>query len=231
MKSFIAILLMMLSLPLLAVDQKIYAPTGKLILDSNSSLVLKPNGGSVGVGTSTPANLFSVIGSNTSDAIMSVSSGNIVDGYRVGYKLKNTHTGGREYSIITTNNTDGTFGGGKFAIQDLTAGAENYRVVIDNAGKVGIGITAPSQKLTVASGAVEAAGGLTNGHSQLWITAYCNTPNQSCDTLCAAMPLGETRTHGGVCFAAVAHTTPSTGIACSSAVACLSCVCFGRTSN
>jgi hypothetical protein len=55
-------LIALLSTSAFGVDQKIYAPTGKLILDSSSSLVLKPSGGSVGIGTTSPSAMLDVNG-------------------------------------------------------------------------------------------------------------------------------------------------------------------------
>ena len=37
------------------------------------------------------------------------------DGYRGGFEASNTHTGGSIWSMFSTNDSDGYFGGGKFA--------------------------------------------------------------------------------------------------------------------
>lgn len=60
--------------------------------------------------------------------------------------LNSTGTGGRGYSIISTNNTS-FVGGGKFIIND--GSASSVRLTIDSAGNTGIGTTSPSSRLDV----------------------------------------------------------------------------------
>jgi hypothetical protein len=48
------------------------------------------------------------------------------DGYRAALYLNNTHTGGAEYYIVSTNNSDGIWGGGKLAISGNNGGNGVY---------------------------------------------------------------------------------------------------------
>ena len=60
--------------------------------------------------------------------------------------LDNTDTGGRPYSFISTNNSHGSLGGGKFAILDEDVSgndAAKARIVINSDGNTGIGLTDP----------------------------------------------------------------------------------------
>jgi hypothetical protein len=51
--------------------------------------------------------------------ILSVTS-NFADGYRATLRLNNTHTGGKQWDVYSTNNSDGGFGGGKLAFVNTT---------------------------------------------------------------------------------------------------------------
>lgn len=85
----------------------------------------------VGIGTAAPARQ------------LHISSG---AGTSTGLRIDSTATGGRNYSITSTNNTSAS-GGGKLVIFDDTGSTE--RLVIDSTGSVGIGNTGPSYKLDV----------------------------------------------------------------------------------
>ena len=64
-----------------------------------------------------------------------------------GLLLDNNGTGGRRYTIISTNDLSG-IGAGKFAIGDATAGLGRFVINMD--GNVGIGEINPDHKLTVS---------------------------------------------------------------------------------
>jgi hypothetical protein len=103
--------------------------------------------GLVGIGTASPGFPLTVVGNISTGwgyAAIQASSSDT----EAGLSLNNTGTGGRQYVLFSTSNSSG-LGGGKFAIGDTIAGAA--RLVIDSSGKVGIGSTAPSNKLTVAT--------------------------------------------------------------------------------
>jgi len=108
--------------------------------------------GNVGIGTSNPATLLHVESGATASTIIRVK-GTVADGYRSGFEAINGHTGGLTYSIFSTNNSDGIFGGGKFVIGNDATNSVNAStaglLVMDSSGKVGIGTTSPDVKLDV----------------------------------------------------------------------------------
>jgi hypothetical protein len=60
--------------------------------------------------------------------------------------LNSSGVGGRNYQLISTNNTSSA-GGGKFLINDQTG--SSARLTIDSSGNTGIGTTSPSSRLDV----------------------------------------------------------------------------------
>ena len=130
------------------------AAAGTTTVGSTPAMVIQ-SAGNVGIGTSTPGYKLHVQGSATeaTDIFVKVSS-SYSDGYDAGISLDNTFTGGRNYTIVSTNNSRGVLGGGKFAIIDKTAGYSTVRVIIDSSGNVGIGTTSPASKLHVAGQAM-----------------------------------------------------------------------------
>jgi len=101
------------------------------------------SGSNVGIGTASPSKDLEVVSATTTTTIK--VKGTAADGYRHGYELQNTHTGGTTYSMFTTNSSDGVFGGGKFAIANAdidSITSANTRLVIDSSGKVLVGKTA-----------------------------------------------------------------------------------------
>jgi hypothetical protein len=96
----------------------------------------------VGIGTNTPAAKAEITAGNNDGLLVSgtASANNIV------MALKNTNTGGREWDLMSTGGASG-IGQGKFVIRDQTGTAN--RLVIDNAGNVGIGEMTPSAKFDV----------------------------------------------------------------------------------
>ena len=105
------------------------------------------DGSNVGIGTSSPSKDLEVVSGTTATTIK--VKGTAADGYRHGYELQNSHTGGTTYSMFTTNSSDGHFGGGKFAIANADIDSitvANTRLVIDSSGAV----TMPSQPAFLA---------------------------------------------------------------------------------
>lgn len=108
------------------------------------------NAGNVGIGATSPATKLQV--ANAGEVIVR-SSMTAADGYRGGFEADNQHTGGTIWSMFSTNNSDGYFGGGKFVIANESMGGVDAnttsKFVIDGSGKVGIGTTSPSVPLDV----------------------------------------------------------------------------------
>ena len=61
-----------------------------------------------------------VANSGAQEALLQATS-NYADGYRAVLRLTNTHTGGRDYGIFSTNTSDGVFGTGKLGFYDYTS--------------------------------------------------------------------------------------------------------------
>jgi len=97
--------------------------------------------GNIGIGTTSPSYLLD-LRQNYNGALVNIegSSDNIA------IRLKNNQTGGREYRIISTAQGSG-YGTGALALEDQTSGSA--RMVINNAGNVGIGTSTPQAKLEV----------------------------------------------------------------------------------
>jgi fibronectin-binding autotransporter adhesin len=95
------------------------------------------NGGSVGIGTDNPIN-----GSKLEVRGSGVWDGGVIT-------LTNTGTGGRSWSIFSTNNSFGQ-GGDRLLIYNTTAGTD--AMVINSGNNVGIGTNNPSVKLQVVGG-------------------------------------------------------------------------------
>jgi YD repeat-containing protein len=129
----------------------------------NYSLLLNPNGGSVGIGTTAPADLMHIYSSGTSA--------------NLGYVAGN---GTRQWRAGVRGDTSSAY-----AIQDDTANA--MRLVINSSGNVGIGITSPNQKLSVAGTIESTTGGIKfpDGSVQVLAMPLRNgtsaaTPGRSC---------------------------------------------------
>ena len=81
---------------------------------------------------------LSVTSNTTNDALLSITS-TFADGYRSTLRLSNTHTGGKNWELYSTNTSDGLFGTGKFVIRNNT---DNINaLVITPSGSILIGTT------------------------------------------------------------------------------------------
>lgn len=105
--------------------------------------------GYVGIGTTSPADKLSVVGS-TNREYARIESTFSSSGSEAGIRLKTTGTNGKEYLILNANTE------GSLRFYDATAAAERMR--IDSSGNVGIGTSSPRAKLSVTNGAENTSG-------------------------------------------------------------------------
>ena len=107
-------------------------------LGYNQNVVVKQSS-SVGIGTTSPATKLQVV--HAGEVIVR-SSMTAADGYRGGFEADNQHTGGTIWSMFSTNNSDGYFGGGKFVIANESMGGVDAnttgKFIIDGSGNVTI---------------------------------------------------------------------------------------------
>lgn len=124
--------------------------------DATSNALTFDNAGNIGVGKSNPLQKLHVLGSVKFET----------DSTSGGFKnyFSNTGTGGQDYWIMSTSNSNGSLSGGKFAIgTDAVSGnnAAQTRLLINADGEVGIGTIAPDAPLHVdGTGYGSAYGGL-----------------------------------------------------------------------
>jgi len=131
----------------------------RLLNNAGNIVQLWDDNGNVMIGNANdPATKLQV--ANAGEVIVR-SSMTAADGYRGGFEADNQHTGGTIWSMFSTNNSDGYFGGGKFVIVNESMGGVDAnttsKFVIDGSGKVGIGTASPDALLELeksASGAV-----------------------------------------------------------------------------
>ena len=118
-------------------------------------LLLQPNGGNVGIGTTSP-NQNLVVGDGTTDTegrfYHSDASYTSIRGFgiymsRTNSYIRPVNDGSQHLNIGTQNNTWGTFGADA-NIYDLKRDGSS-RLYINSSGNVGIGTTSPSEKLEV----------------------------------------------------------------------------------
>ncbi len=106
----------------------------------------------VGIGTTAPTHTLEVNSAGATIAQMAM----ITNGTDAAFSLNNTATGGREYWIDSESGVAGV-GAGNFAIYDRTAGLT--RLVVSQAGNVGIGTNSPDDTLSVNGSADKPGGG------------------------------------------------------------------------
>ena len=106
----------------------------------------------VGIGTTAPTHTLEVYSEMATTAQMAM----ITDGTDAAFSLNNTASGGEEYWIDSGSGAAGV-GAGNFAIYDRTKGLT--RLVVTQAGNVGIGTTSPDNPLSVMGSADKTGGG------------------------------------------------------------------------
>ena len=134
----------------------IYAPEGNsLAISTNSIERLKVNGlGLMGIGTSDPQRRLHVAGTGSSDGLL-LDNGTI-DSSNLIFHDSSQGIGGQTWNMDSSNGTFRLFTEPVTATSPLTAGSGLERMVISSGGNVGIGTTAPTDKLQVA-GTITAA--------------------------------------------------------------------------
>ena len=113
---------------------------------NNITRVTVTSAGLVGIGTSAPSTKLEISGNEaTANFIVATNT----DAFAwSGFRLRNTGTSGRSYDIGLGGNSSGANTAGNFYVYDNTAGAQ--RITLDSSGRVGIGSTAPADRLSVA---------------------------------------------------------------------------------
>ncbi|MBX2946411.1 MAG: tail fiber domain-containing protein [Cyclobacteriaceae bacterium] len=107
------------------------------------------NDGNVGIGTTTPAGKLHV--QNTDWDVSQVVFNSTAASAGSTLRFTNPASGNRTYDIIGSTGAGATMGAGSFGIWDNTGLA--YRLVINPSGNVGLGTTAPANKLSVSGNA------------------------------------------------------------------------------
>ena len=129
--------------------------SNSLVLGSISGISATPDT-NVGIGTTTPQRKMHIRGTGSGGVgvgdLLVTGTGPVGSAIT----LEATGSGGRSFSWISTASSASS-GGGKLAAFDVPAGA--YRMVIDFAGRVGIGTDTPDQVLSVGGNASKSAGG------------------------------------------------------------------------
>jgi hypothetical protein len=132
-------------------------------LGTNYPLLLQPNGGNVGIGTSSPSTFLHVLGSNTSArGQLSIQSNNTSNAAKATWYYDTFNSGeigttGSDFYGLATNN---------FLL--YAGGSERMR--ISSSGKVGIGTSSPSYLLHLGNTYTD-AGSLSSG-GNLYGSAY-----------------------------------------------------------
>ena len=121
----------------------------------NMFLLSNPTGAATFSSTINAYTSINVTNNGAQGATLAANS-TYADGYDAILSLNNTHTGGRNWSIRSTNNSRGTLGGGKLIFQDTTSGVDTGLMTLVTGGNVLIGTTTDnnSKLLLTQSGTV-----------------------------------------------------------------------------
>jgi hypothetical protein len=119
-------------------------------LASSYNLLLNPNGGNVGIGTSSPGARLDVEGAAASSNLAIKINNTDTSGYST------LQMGGTDAGIYRNGSTQGSYGGNS-SLNIITVGAHPIsfstnntpRATINSSGNVGIGTSSPTQKLSV----------------------------------------------------------------------------------
>jgi len=143
--------------------------TGFAIIEVDTTISNARFNGNVGVGTTAPSALLHIYGSSTvgdRDSSLRVST------QRAGLYLASLGAGGTDWNIWSTL-TGESPGAGALAFYNQTSGA--FRMVIDSAGKIGMGTVTPAEKLTVQTATENY--GLIHTDGTVSVGTYCSSTN------------------------------------------------------
>jgi hypothetical protein len=148
------------------------------------SLLLNPNGGNVGIGTSSPATALSFpIGTNKFVGQTATTTHQAGNAGSIGFGISD---GGDQSGVFVYNTHNGTFSSQDIRFLTAEGGISlaTERMRIDSTGNVGIGTSSPISKLTAAGSSsapsgTAATGGIqswNNGLTQMVLTIDSNSP-------------------------------------------------------
>ncbi|MBI1288841.1 MAG: hypothetical protein GC178_14835 [Flavobacteriales bacterium] len=116
------------------------------------------NGGSVGIGTSSPSNPLHVVANSTTPYDVARFDGS--NTYGTALYVNSMASGGRVWELISTANAAGE-GAGKFLIKDVTG--SSVKMTVESGGNVGIGTSSPTGILHLNTSLTGNAVKLVNG--------------------------------------------------------------------
>jgi hypothetical protein len=119
-------------------------------INTNSSPLWIQNGGNVGIGTTSPSSLLHVKGTDS----VNITTRFEVYNAESKFYLSSASSGDGGYYYNSSNNTSGMFSYGDYTFNVGTANISgtvgNPRMVIQQGGNVGIGVTSPTANLDIA---------------------------------------------------------------------------------
>jgi hypothetical protein len=142
------------------IDAGSNASSSTYVLDVNkagSPYLYVRGDGNVGIGTTAPQHLLTVVDTANADNLWVESNNN-----NTSLTLNDTASGGREWRIVS--GATASIAPASFAIQDVTA-SNAIRLSINSSGNVGIGTTGPNNKLDIQGGNLSVNSGTTNNSS------------------------------------------------------------------